>query len=217
MRLQERTSWPALPPVKGPPGYRFEQLRRAYVGRLIAALRNWYSDITVGSESCHLEEAFYEQEVALVETAQDRPIYACVVVKDEALVGMYTFEYQPLPRLVVARLGVADPDHRGVNLSSSLFAIEETMAIAVGAELIVHHATLTTPQSQRVQERNGFALVGIIPGHDRDRVRPETIKRVHEALYVKSLVPGTQLEAPRKDLMTPTVRRLYEFLFERVD
>jgi hypothetical protein len=57
--------------------------------------------------------------------------------------------------------------------------------------------------------------VGIVPAHDPDMVRPGTVQRVFEALYIKLLVPPEQILEPSLDALLPETRRLYEFLFKQ--
>jgi len=45
-------------------------------------------------------------------------------------------------------------------------------------------------------------------------VRPGTVQRVFEALYIKLLVPPEELLEPSPDALLPETRRLYEFLFK---
>jgi hypothetical protein len=77
------------------------------------------------------------------------------------------------------------------------------------------HLPSQHPFSQAVLEKCGFKLVGIVPAHDRDRVRPGTVKRVFEALYIKLLVPPEEILEPSLDALLPETRRLYEFLFKQ--
>jgi hypothetical protein len=74
-------------------------------------------------------------------------------------------------------------------------------------------AEFTIPNMQRVMERAGFQIVGIIPASDRLLVAPGVTKRVYEAYYVKVLAADAEILRPQAKSMTPRTKALYDFLF----
>ena len=56
-------NWPSNDAISAmiplPEGYRAERLRRSDISALIAAIREWHPDISVGAASCYLREDFY--------------------------------------------------------------------------------------------------------------------------------------------------------------
>jgi RimJ/RimL family protein N-acetyltransferase len=212
--------WPSLDTLPShiaiPEGYTFRPLARDEVPTVIDRLRAWYPDVMVGAESCHLDESFWYEQVALRgEESSGKEIYGLSFWHGTEYIGFITFELNPRSRAIHGRLGVVSPQHRHAHLMFTAIQLAEHIARAAGAEIIINYATLQHAYSQAVLEKCGFKLVGITPAHDRDMVRPGTIKRVFEALYVKLLVPPEELLEPSVDAMLPATRRLYEHLFPK--
>ena len=46
-----------------PDGYRYEQLKRSQIPAVIAGIKDWHPDISVGVASCYLREDFYTSRV----------------------------------------------------------------------------------------------------------------------------------------------------------
>lgn len=57
----------------------------------------------------------------------------------------------------------------------------------MGMGMVYSLATLKAPYMAEKFERLGWRLIGIIPGFDREMVRPGVVKRVYEAIYTKVL------------------------------
>jgi RimJ/RimL family protein N-acetyltransferase len=210
--------WPTLEPlcarVDLPQGYTFRPIARDELPTVIAQLRAWYPDVVVGAESAHLEEAFWREHVTLQgEEASGKPLYGLSFWHGPEYTGFITFELDPRGRAIHGRLGVVSPKHRHAQLMYTAIRLAEHIARAVGAEIILNYATLQHAYSQAVLEKCGFKLVGITPAHDRDMVRPGTVKRVFEALYVKLLVPPEEVMEPPREALRPEARRLYDLLF----
>jgi hypothetical protein len=68
---------------------------------------------------------------------------------------------------------------------------------------------------QRAFERQGWRLIGITPGYDREFVAAGCIKRIYEAIYAKVLVASSALQPPNTENMTPRARELFDLLFAR--
>lgn len=195
------------------PGYSVKDLTEADVATLAGKVKAWYPDIQVGAESCHLREDFYREHCLPAEGSQK--VYAVLVMKETSIVGLLTLEKNDDARSVYARMGVVDPTSRGAGLAYLGPKILESVAVTMGAELTYYFATLKHQYQQRVAEKLGFRLVGIVPGHDRDMISAGVSKRVFEALYCKPLVDASELQLPENAAMTDKTKALYRFLFEQ--
>ncbi len=194
-------------------GYTLMQLRKEDVGSLTEALRAWYPDIVVGSESCHLEPSFYHARAALADGDLALDILPIVAKHGDSLAAMITFERNTAARTITSRMGAAAPAHRGSGISMLGPTLLERFGRAMGAELAYYYATLKSRHQQVLAERNRYTLVGIVPAFDRDMVRPGEVRRVYEAIYAKVLVEGTNVEVPGADALTPRTRAVWDALF----
>lgn len=205
---------PASVPI--PEGYSFRPIARHEVATVVERLRAWYPDVVVGAESSHTEEAFWHEQVMLQgEEASGKALYGLSFWHGSEYTGFITFELNPHSRTIHGRLGVVSPKHRHAQLMYTAIRLAELIGRGAGAEIILNYATLQHPFSQAVLEKCGFKLVGIVPAHDRDMVRPGTVRRVFEALYIKLLVPPKEILEPSLDALLPETRRLYEHLFKQ--
>ena len=195
-----------------PPGYRIEQLKRSEIPDVIRCLRGWFPDITVGAESCYQREGFYSHEVSL-EGEPERDVIVFLVKKDQELVAITSLQRSEDTLTLYGRLGVIAPRYRGKRLAYVGPALLEAMGRAMGMEVIYALAEFTIPNSQKVFERAGFQIVGIVPASDRLMVAPGVIKRVYEVVYVKVLAADAEILRPQAESMTPRTKALYDFLF----
>jgi len=195
-----------------PEGYRLDQLTTAEVPTLIVALRQWYPDIAVGSESCHHRSEFYLSNVQLVETREDRPIFPIVVRKAGEIVSLVHLEKDGDELTIQAKMGVVHPAHRGRGLGYLGPGLLEIMGRGIGAELAYYFTTLRIPQEQIISETLGYQLVGILPASDRQLVGNRVV-RVPEAIYAKLLVPQSRCLPVGELCLTPATRRFWNNLF----
>ncbi len=195
-------------------GYRLELLASNDVRGMIQKLMTWYPDLVVGSESCHLREDFYFTDVYMNVDAH-RDIYVCAIKTDveNEIIGMFSFQRNDDARTLLGRLCVVAPEHRHVGVAQISLPFIEEMGLAIGAELLMQVTTLKIPYSQMMVERAGYKLVGIIPAHDRDMIKPGEIKRVYEAMYVKVLAKDDLIVMPSCESLTPQTRALMDYLF----
>ena len=193
-------------------GYRFEMLRRAELGALIAAIEAWFPDISVGGASCYLRPAFYAEKVFLAD-GPERDGLVMLLKHGDELAGMFSVERDPDTLAVYARLGVAAPHHRGARLAQTGLTFTEAYGRRLGLGLAYGMATLKAPHAQRAFERAGWQLIGITPGYDREMVGPGSVKRVFEAVYAKVLVGDAGLLWPQHQNMTPRTRAMFDRLF----
>ncbi len=70
-----------------PAGYRFELLRRADIGPLIEAVREWFPSESLGAASCYLTEQFYLAKV-LMDDETDKDVIAILIREADELVGI---------------------------------------------------------------------------------------------------------------------------------
>jgi RimJ/RimL family protein N-acetyltransferase len=208
--------WPTLDAlttlVPLPAGYRFEQIGRAQIVPLIAAIRAWHPTISVGVASCYLREDFYRDRVCL-DGEIDKEIWAVRIMFKEEMVGVWSFEREVDSLAIYGRLLVLAPAHRGAGLSVHTLVGAENVGRAMGAAFIYGLATLQHTYAQRALERAGYRLLGFFPGYDRAEVAPGVVKRVYQSVYAKLLVPEDEVHWPDPKNMTPRARALYELLF----
>ena len=203
----------ALAEVKTPSGYQISPMARADVAEVVQKLRLWYPDITVGAESCHLDPEFYLRDAMLDESENERSILPIVARHDQSIVAMITFEKNSRALTITSRMGAVDPAHRGPGLGLLGPVLLEKLGRAMGAELAYYFATLKSPHQQVLAERARYRLVGIVPGFDRDMVRPGEVKRVYEAIYAKVLVDEEALLIPSPSALTLQTQALWQTLF----
>lgn len=208
--------WPSHEALSGhvplPAGYRFEQLGRAHVGALIAALPEWYPAISVGVSSCYLREDFYRQRVCL-DDDRDKDVMVVPIMSGDDMVGVWSFEREVDSLAIYGRILVVAPAHRGAGLSVHLLQGTENIGRAMGAAFMYALSTLQSAHAQRALERAGYRLLGFFPGYDRAEVAPGVVKRVYQSVYAKLLVPEHQVHWPDVSRMTPHARSIYEVLF----
>jgi len=190
-------------------GYSFEPLRRDEVDALVARLPAWYPDIRVGTASCYLRRAFYDDRVWF-DDRPDRDVYVLALRHGDTLAGLFSWDLDRDALTVYGRLGVSAPAHRGARLQQAGLVLLETFGRYVGAGMLYGLATLKTRHVQAEFERSGWRLAGITPGYDRELVGG-TIKRVYEAMYAKVLAAPGELLQPQH--MTPATQALFELLF----
>ncbi|MFO1414207.1 MAG: GNAT family N-acetyltransferase [Burkholderiales bacterium] len=195
-----------------PAGYAYEQLRRADVPELIAAIERWHPDIRVGAGSAYLRPAFYDEKVTLAGEAE-RDTYAVVFRHQGAMAGVWSWDREPDALTIYGRLLVVAPEHRGSKIAASAMLGTERLARQCGAEFMYVMATLKVPHMAMALERAGYHLLGFLPGYDREVVADGTVRRVFEAVYAKVLVPESALLRPDPAQMTPRARALFEATF----
>jgi hypothetical protein len=87
--------WPTIEQIWAmtplPADYRFELLRRADMGPLIEAIREWFPSVSVGAASCYLTEQFYLDKVVM-DGETDKDVIALLIERGDELVGMGSWE-----------------------------------------------------------------------------------------------------------------------------
>jgi hypothetical protein len=195
-----------------PAGYRFAPIDLAGLVPLIAALKSWYPEISVGSNSCYLREDFYRDRVCLG-NGTEKDIYASRIMFGNDLIGFWSFEREVDSLAIYGRLIVVAPAHRGARLTAHAMAGTESIGRAMGAAFMYTFVTLKNPYAQQALERAGYRLLGFFPGRDREEIAPGVVKRVYQAVYAKLLVSADKVHWPEVKNMTPKARETYELLF----
>jgi len=198
--------------LPAPQGYRFEFLARTDIAALIASLKVWHPDISVGVSSCYLREDFYLKRVCL-DADDDKDVSVVLLRFRHELVGVWSVEREVDSLAIYARLLVMAPAHRGANLSAYVMTGGENIGRWMGAAFLYTLATLKIPHVQRALEHAGYRLLGFFPGYDREEVAPGVVKRVYQAVYAKLLVPDAEVLRPDPKNLTPRARALFDLLF----
>jgi hypothetical protein len=97
-------------------GYRFELLQRREIPAIVAAVKAWFPEISVGSASCYLREGFFRDNVYF-EGEPARDVLVVLIKKGPDLAGLFSCERDRNMLALYARLGVIAPGHRGKGLS----------------------------------------------------------------------------------------------------
>jgi hypothetical protein len=195
-----------------PDGYRYERLMHADIADVVRSLAHWYPGIAVGTASRHLDPRFYDDEVAL-DGAPERDFFVVLLRKKRELAGMLSVERERDSEVLYGRVGAVSPEHRGLNLGERFPVLMETMGRGMGLSMLYSLVTLEVPTLQASFERQGWQLIGIFPGFDKEMVEPGVTKRVYEAIYAKVLVDEDAFVRPRYAGMTPRTAALFERLF----
>lgn len=210
MRWPTNDELRALVPL--PEGYFFERLERAHIAPLIAAIKVWHPDISVGANSGYLREDYYLKRV-FFEDESDRDIMVVPIMFKGELVGVWSFEREMDSLAIYGRTIIVAPAHRGANLALFILKGTENIGRAMGAAFMYAMATLKIPHAQRALENAGYRLLGFFPGYDREEVAPGVVKRVYQAVYAKLLVPAEEVLRPDPKNLTPRARALFDLLF----
>ncbi len=208
--------WPTIDELRLlvplPDGYRFERLERARIVPLIAAIKVWHPDISVGANSGYLREDYYLKRV-FFEGESDHDIMVVPILFKGELVGIWSFEREMDSLAIYGRTIIVAPAHRGAHLALHVLNGTENIGRAMGAAFMYAMATLKIPHAQRALENAGYRLVGFFPGYDREEVAPGMVKRVYQAVYAKLLASEDEVLRPDPKNLTPRARTLFELLF----
>ncbi len=195
-----------------PQGYQFERLERTHIAPLIAGIKVWFPEISVGANSGYLREDYYLNRVSF-EGDVDRDIWVVPITFNGELVGVWSFEREVDSLAIYGRTIIIAPAHRGANLALLILKRTEFIGRSMGAAFMYAMATLRIPHAQRALESAGYRLLGFYPGYDREEVSPGVVKRVYQAVYAKLLVPTEDVLFPDPRNMTPRARALFTLLF----
>jgi len=211
--------WPELrqvtPLVDIPVGLVASRLKAEEVPGMIALVRNWFSDISVSSESYHLDESFYFERTMLEGLSESaiRNVYPLVLKHENRPVFFVTLQREWNARTLTGRLLVIDPQYRGQGLANIGPRLLESMGKLMGAELLYYYASVTTIHQQKAAEHAGFKLIGLMPASDRHLMEPGRVRRIFEAIYAKVLICEDEIFVPGQEALTPQTTALWKFLF----
>jgi len=201
-----------------PPGYSIESLARADVPFITCALKDWYPDVVVGSESRHLTDAFYYRNVQFFDGKNEdeddeKDTIGLVLRHEAAIIGLMMLSKDGPSRSVTSRMGALAPEHRRAALGFLGVMILDAAAKKMNAGVAYSFVTMKTRHQQVIAERYGFQIVGIMPAWDVDMIEPNRPKRVFEAVYAKVYAPASEWHIPPRDAMTKRTKELWDFLF----
>jgi hypothetical protein len=190
-------------------------LKSDEIATITSVLKDWYPEIVVGMESCHLSTAFYHDSCHLADRADSsrQPVLPLLVKREGDWKGFVTFEVDVRARSITSRLGVVNPLNRGEKIGHLGPLLLEGIGRAMGMGVAYYQVTLKIPHQQVIAEKLGFKLVGFLPAIDLDLVSAEGPKRVTEGIYTKVLAPSHDVLEPNLDAMTPKTRALYDLIF----
>lgn len=215
-KKETRLNWPSASElsqrVPMPGGYRLEQLNRTDIPDIVARLKEWFPDMSVGELSCYLHDDFYMREVSLEHEAEKDVLVLLIRCGDEIAAAL-SLERNPYSQILYRSLGVIAPKHRGQKLAHVAPVLLETIGRSMNFGLVYCYVSLRIPQAQAVAEAAGYQLVGIIPASERVMVEGN-IKHMYEAMYVKVLKAEDDLLPVEVKQLTPPTKALFEFLFE---
>lgn len=212
MNQQWPTATELAAQVPLPPGYDLVVPAAADLPRLVRALDDWFPGLAVGNASCFLREDFYIERVCL-NGGSGGDHFVLLYRRGNEWAGMLAVERDRDSQVIYGRVGTVASLHRGAGLSRTFPPLMEAMGRALDMGMVYSLCTLKAPQMQRCFERAAWQLVGVMPGFDREVVEPGVVKRVFEAVYVKVLVPDTELLRPQAEGMTSATRSLFELLY----
>ena len=157
--------------AKLPEGYQFERFDRVHIAPLIASIKLWHPDISVGANSGYLREDYYLNQIYF-EGEVDHDIWVSLITFKGQMVGVFSLERAVDSLALYGRLIIVAPVHRGANLAAYVVKASETIGRSMGAAFLYTMATLKIPHAQRALESAGFRLLGFFPGYDREEVPP---------------------------------------------
>ncbi len=211
--------WPELSQVFAsveiPVGLVPSQLTREEVPQIIESLSRWFPDISVSSESYHLDPDFYFDKTLLAASheSESTNVYPLVLKHLGKPVFFVTLQRELNARTLTGRLLAIDPNYRGQGLANLGPRILETMGKSMGVALLYYYASVTTIHQQMAAERAGFKLIGLMPASDRHLMAPGRVCRIFEAIYAKVLVSEDEVFVPPSEALTPQTQALWNFLF----
>jgi hypothetical protein len=208
--------WPTTQEIRAlvplPQGYQFERFEHTHIAPLIAGIKRWYPQISVGINSGYFREDYYLNRVT-VEGGADRDIIVLPITFDGGLIGVLSFEREVDSLAIYGRTMILAPEHRGAYLAGFMMNGTEAVGRKTGAAFMYALATLRIPQAQRALESAGYRLLGFFSGYDREEVSPSVVKRVYQAVYAKLLVPASEILLLDPQKMTPKASALFALLF----
>jgi hypothetical protein len=215
--------WPDLGKVlecadaRPPSDYYPERLNPNDVFEVIRLLQDWFPDMVVSSEAYHLDPDFYFSRTMLAGyvEAEHRNTFPLALKCDGKIAFFLSMQRESMSRTITGRMLAVSHEHRGRGLGNLAPRILETMGRAMGAELAYYYATLRTIHQQVAAENAGYRLVGLMPASDRNRLSDSLVKRVYEAIYAKVLIQEGEVLVPPTEVLTPSTRSLWQFLFSQ--
>jgi len=183
-----------------------------------AALAAWHPDLAIGEEAALLQPQTYVEQAALrdVEAGEAREMYTLILRSgsgaERRIVAGIVVEYDPHEATMAGRMSVVSPAWRGRGLGRVLLRGQEALGRALGARSEWGLVELDNAPQQHLLESEGFWLCGIVPECDQRRGPDGQARYVPEALYIKPLVPLSDLYVPQRSQLAPDVAAMFDRL-----
>lgn len=199
-----------------PAGIKARQLARRDIPQLIERIEAWYPTLAIAEDRVLLTSAFYENEVALDGEEQhvdSRPTYVLLLDSAHGMVAFISLTYESVQDALLGQMAIVDPQARGLRLGRALIDAQVVIARELGAARTYGLVDIDQRAQIAALEGGGFMLCGLLPNSDCKIVAPGVTGAVHEAIYVRPLVPPESLIWPDDVALQPTTAALMRILF----
>lgn len=202
-----------------PAGVKARQLARRDVPQLIERIEAWYPTLAIAEDRAFLTGTFYENEVALEgeeQLVESHPTYVLLLDSEQGMVAFIALTYESVRDALLGQMAIVDPRARGLRLGRALIDAEVVIARELGVALTYGLVDIDQRAQIAALEGGGFMLCGFLPNSDSKLVAPYVTRAVHEAIYVRPLVPPESLIWPDEETLQPTTAALMNILFGAV-
>ena len=202
--------------VRLPPGYRLRAQTPADIAALTGPdglLARWHPGLLHGTGQALATAAHHHEHVAFFDAhsmpsiaarpychlllcREGQPVAFCALSVDEPGVNLF------------AELGVVDPQWQGQGLMVQVARAVLWIAVALRVETVLAWATLAHVGAQRVAQRAGLSLWGVVPASEVAVAADGRTLYAYEALFGASLIPADQAHWPDGEHVRPHVRAL---------
>jgi RimJ/RimL family protein N-acetyltransferase len=176
-------------------------------------LARWHPDLLSGSGRALATAEHHHTQVALAEhggnaAIAERPFCHLLLQRGEKIAAFSAFSVDSAVVNLIADLGVVDPTQQGHGLMLRMARAVLFLAAALRVETVLSWATLSHLGAQRVAQRAGLSLWGLVPASEVVVGSDGKPRYTVEALYGASLVPKSRAHWPSPDRITPGLRDL---------
>lgn len=216
--------WPDIDALLGhpdcdvdlPPGYRLRVQTADDIAMLTGPdglLGRWHPALLHQTGQALTTAAYHRDHVALggaqePRTLAERPCCHLLLCRDSQPVAFCAFSVDAAGVSLFADLGVVDPAHIGRGLMLHMARALLWIAAALEVETVLSWVTLSHLGAQRVAQRAGLSLWGIVPASEIIVGVDGRSRYVCEALYGASLIPPDQARWPDDDRIPLHLRDL---------
>lgn len=219
LALRQEGTWPSasllFDPSEVPSGFRIRQQARRDIPFLVNHLATWHPQLQLGSHRGFLLPEWYEQKVALHDEDQRierKPCFSLVIEHDDQIVGLFVVSSDFPCITLTCELAVMNPRFQGRGVISALMPFALRLCEALDAETLLSFATLRHPHAQRIAQRCGLELWGVLPAAEVLANRDGRTQRGFDAVYGISLLPSKRARWPNPDMLSDDLRTLVRFV-----